>query len=107
MALLKLAADTQCSTLNMSIVSAFLDSYDLEAHTRRSVQIHKAQRDPALKTIEATFPTSIAHTKPDGGLFIWLTFPTGFDAEQHLAETAIPEARVAYVPGSPFLRCVH
>ncbi|WP_244292959.1 PLP-dependent aminotransferase family protein [[Micrococcus luteus] ATCC 49442] len=102
LALLKLAADTQCSTLNMSVVSAFLDSYDLQAHTRRSMQIHKTQRDLALETIKSTFPASIEHTSPDGGLFIWLTFPTGFDAGQHLAEVAIPDARAAYVPGSPF-----
>ncbi|WP_231745449.1 PLP-dependent aminotransferase family protein [Arthrobacter sp. EpRS71] len=102
LALLKLAADTQCSTLNMSVASAFLDEYDLTAHTRRSVQIHKTQRDLALETIQHTFPDTIDFSKPDGGLFIWLTFPKGFDAGKHLAEHAIPEDRVAYVPGAPF-----
>lgn len=100
--LLKLAADTQCSTLNMAAVSAFLDSYDLDAHVARSVQIHKAQRDLALETIADTFPESVLFTKPAGGLFIWLTFPDGFDAGRFLQEVAVPEARVAYVPGEPF-----
>ena len=39
-------------------------------------------------------------TKPEGGLFLWLTLPEGMNAEK-LFEKAI-EHKVAYVPGSAF-----
>lgn len=100
--LLKLAADTQCSTLNMAAASAFLERYDLDAHiaTIRSAYRHK--RDLMLGVIAEHFPPTVAHTTPDGGLFIWLTFPEGFDAAAFLRDEAIPTAKVAFVPGATF-----
>ena len=41
-------------------------------------------------------------TEPDGGLFVWLTFPAGFDAARFMAHDLLPEAKVAYVPGATF-----
>jgi 2-aminoadipate transaminase len=49
-----------------------------------------------------TFPADVQFTEPDGGLFIWLTFPPGFDAAAFMADTLLPEAKVAYVPGATF-----
>ena len=37
--LLKLASDTQCSTLNMAAVSMYLDSYDIDSHTLEVVGV--------------------------------------------------------------------
>ena len=47
-------------------------------------------------------PADVHTTRPDGGLFVWLTFPTGFDAAAFMAERLLPQARVAYVPGATF-----
>ena len=55
-----------------------------------------------LDTIRSTFPGDIAFTDPSGGLFTWLTFPEGFDAATFMLERALPEAKVAYVPGATF-----
>ena len=41
-------------------------------------------------------------TDPEGGLFTWLTFPEGFDATAFMRDVALPQARVAYVPGETF-----
>jgi hypothetical protein len=35
-------------------------------------------------------------------LFTWLTFPEGFDATGFMRDVALPQARVAYVPGATF-----
>ena len=37
-----------------------------------------------------------------GGLFTWLSFPQGFDATDFMRTVALPQARVAYVPGATF-----
>jgi 2-aminoadipate transaminase len=100
--LLKLAADTQSSTLNMSAILAFTEQYDLDAHIARLVDAYRVKRDVMLATIDATFPAGIERTTPSGGLFTWLTFPEGFDSAAFMKDVAIPEARVAYVPGAPF-----
>jgi 2-aminoadipate transaminase len=100
--LLKLAADTQCSTLNMAAASGYLDRYDIDEHIATIRAAYRRKRDLMLSTIEELFPPSVTHTSPDGGLFTWLTFPEGFDAAAFLHDEAIPRAKVAYVPGATF-----
>ena len=48
----------------------------------------------------ATFPQGTASTKPEGGLFIWVTLPEGMDAVKLLPKCV--EKGVAYVPGTHF-----
>jgi 2-aminoadipate transaminase len=100
--LLKLAADTQSSTLNMAATSAYLSRYDIDAHVASVVPVYRRKRDLMLATLAATFPASVSFTRPDGGLFTWLTFPDDFDAAAFLADRLLPEAKVAYVPGATF-----
>jgi 2-aminoadipate transaminase len=100
--LLKLAADTQCSTLNMAAVSLYLDSYDIESHIDTIRQVYLRKKDLMLDTIRAHFPDEITFTDPQGGLFTWLTFPDAFDTEVFMRDHALPQAKVAYVPGATF-----
>ena len=99
--LLKLAADTQNSTLNMTAASEYLSRYDIEAHLARALPVYRHKRDLMLATMAETFPASVRFTNPDGGLFVWLTLP-GLDAAAFMAETMLPEAKVAWVPGATF-----
>ncbi|MEO8264969.1 MAG: PLP-dependent aminotransferase family protein [Ilumatobacteraceae bacterium] len=100
--LLKLAADTQCSTLNMAAVSLYLDSYDIDSHIDTIRQVYRHKKDLMLDTIRAQFPDDVTFTDPQGGLFTWLTFPEGFDTEVFMRDHALPQAKVAYVPGATF-----
>ncbi len=102
LALLKLAADTQCSTLNMAATAAYLDRFDIDAHIEILRDAYRRKRDLALETIARCFPDTIRHTRAQGGLFTWLTFPEGFDAAAFMRDRALPEAKVAYVPGGTF-----
>jgi 2-aminoadipate transaminase len=102
LALLKLAADTQNSTLNMAATSDYLSRYDIDAHIARAVPVYRHKRDLMLATMAERFPDDVQFTEPDGGLFVWLTFPAGFDATEFMADTLLPEAKVAYVPGATF-----
>lgn len=102
LSLLKLAADTQCSTLNMFAVSLYLDHYDLDRHIESIRSAYQRKKDLMLDTIAKTFPQCVSFTKPSGGLFTWLTFPESFDAGRFMIERAVPEAKVAYVPGTSF-----
>ena len=101
-ALLKLAADTQNSTLNMAATSGYLSRYDIDAHLERVVPVYRRKRDLMLATMAEHLPPEVHFTTPGGGLFTWLTFPAGFDAAAFMAETLLPRAKVAYVPGATF-----
>lgn len=102
MTLLKLGADTQCSTLNMTAVSSLLENYDLDGHLERTRRHYKKRKDTMLNALREHLPQDIRFTDPAGGLFTWATFPDGFDARKFLLECAIPKFEVGYVPGEPF-----
>ena len=100
--LLKLAADTQCSTLNMAAASLYLDRFDIDAHIATMRPAYRHKRDLMLDTLRTGFPGTVRFTVPAGGLFTWLTFPAPFDTETFMREVALPRAGVAYVPGRTF-----
>ena len=102
LSLLKLAADTQSSTLNMAATSAYLARYDLDAHIAEAVPVYRHKRDLMLQTMAEAFPDTVQWTQPDGGLFTWLTFQPGFDAAAFMTEKLLPLAKVAFVPGATF-----
>ena len=86
----------------MAAASAFLERFDLDAHIAEVNAVYRRKRDLMLELIAEHLPPSIAFTRPEGGLFTWLTFPAGFDATAFLRDEAIPNAKVAFVPGEPF-----
>jgi 2-aminoadipate transaminase len=102
MGLLKVAADTQTSTLNMAATSLFLDRYDLNAHIAMLRTAYRRKKDVMLDAIRQHFPQEVRLTDPEGGLFTWATFPESFDATAFMRDVALPQAHVAYVPGATF-----
>jgi DNA-binding transcriptional MocR family regulator len=46
-------------------------------------------------------PKGVTWTKPEGGLFVWVTLPPHVDAAA-LLKRAVAEAKVAFVPGHAF-----
>jgi 2-aminoadipate transaminase len=100
--LLKLAADTQCSTLSMTATSLFLQRYDVDAHIAVIRDTYLRKKQAMLQAIRANFPPQVTFTDPHGGMFTWLSFPAHFNATRFLAEQALPKGKVAYVPGATF-----
>ena len=100
--LLKLAADTQCSTLNMAAASLYLERYDLDDHVDTLRAAYRRKKNLMLDTIRQHFPQEVTFTDPEGGLFTWLTFPKDFDTTRFMRDHALGKAKVAYVPGGSF-----
>lgn len=53
-----------------------------------------------MEAIQASFPSDVSYTKPEGGLFSWITLPEGVNGRDLLI-TAIAK-KVAFVPGGAF-----
>jgi 2-aminoadipate transaminase len=99
---LKMAADTQNSTLNMFAIDRFIEKYDLDEHINSMKGTYKYRRDLLMNAIESELPSCVKYSNPQGGLFIWLTFPEHIDATDLMYNHSLPDARVAYVPGEAF-----
>ena len=102
LARLKLANDTQCSTLNMMAASMFFEHYSVADHVARVAAVYHRKRALMFNVLDSVFPDSVQYTRAEGGLFTWLTFPDGFDTTRFMLEEALPKAQVVYVPGAPF-----
>jgi len=98
--LIKQGADLQSSSISQREVSLFLDRYNLDDHIAKIVRLYRSRRDLMLNSLDGQFPVSVRYTRPEGGLFLWLTFPARIDSEA-LALKCL-ERKVAYVPGRPF-----
>ena len=53
-----------------------------------------------ITAIEENFPAEVSFTRPEGGMFLWVTLPERLSALE-LFEHAVRE-KVAFVPGTPF-----
>lgn len=62
---------------------------------------YRAKRDVMLQTLTDTMPDGVSWTRPEGGMFVWLTLPAHIDARQ-LLEEALEDDKVAFVPGQAF-----
>lgn len=98
--LVKQGADLQCSTIAQREVNKFLEMYDLDAHVEKIIQVYRKRRDLMLETMEKEFPAGVTFTRPQGGLFTWVTFPEHMDAAEVMKKSL--EEKVAFVPGQSF-----
>jgi DNA-binding transcriptional MocR family regulator len=98
--LMKQAADLHSATLNqMAIHRVASDGFEKQLTRIRAT--YKARRDAMLASLERHMPEGVRWTRPDGGMFIWVTLPERLDGAALLAES-IKSERVAFVPGKAF-----
>ena len=102
LAIAKQSIDLCASPFNQLITTEFLKQGFLENHIKTINAMYKEKRDAMLNALEKYIPkdVGISWTRPEGGLFMWMTYPENFDCDEMFPE-AIKE-NVAYVIGSAF-----
>lgn len=96
----KQGADLHSNILVQRIVYQHLQDQDLDQHIRTVRAVYNRQRDLMVEMLERYCPAEVQFTRPEGGMFLWVTLPEGMSALT-LFEEAIKE-NVAFVPGSAF-----
>ncbi len=96
----KQAADLHTNYLSQRTLHRYLMDNDLDAHIRAITRCYRTQRDAMVDVIERQFPEEVSFTKPEGGMFLWVTLPEGCSAME-LFRKALEE-NVAFVPGEAF-----
>ena len=100
LSLITQAAVLQTSTLNMMVVSKYLDMFDVDKHVAEIRPVYKHRCEVMINAMRETFPEEAKFTDPDGGLFTWVELPDRINTRD-LAVKALEE-NVAFVPGSGF-----
>jgi DNA-binding transcriptional MocR family regulator len=98
--LMKQAADLHSATTNQ-IVTDLVARDQFESHVAKLRTVYKARRDHMLAALAREMPEGVSWTKPEGGMFVWVTLPQGMDGADLLAQSLKTE-RVAFVPGRAF-----
>ncbi|WMW23192.1 PLP-dependent aminotransferase family protein [Methanolobus mangrovi] len=96
----KQAADLHSNYLSQRIIYQYLLDNDIDEHILKIKAAYGARRDLMVNMMAEHFPGEIGYTKPEGGMFVWVTLPDGISS-MDLFELAIKE-NVAFVPGTPF-----
>ncbi len=97
---LKQGADLQTATFNQIVAYEVARGGFLDRHVKRIRQVYGERRNAMLGALERHFPKDARWTRPQGGLFLWVTLPAGVDSMALLDEAL--RAKVAFIPGVPF-----
>ena len=102
--LMKQAGDLHVSTINQEVaLRAARRLFPEHLDTIRDA--YRTKRDTMLAALDEFMPETVSYTRPEGGMFIWLTLPENIDS-RHLLEQALHDAKVAFVSGQAFF-CDH
>ena len=98
--LMKQAADLHSSTINQMAISHVAErGFDVQVAKIKAV--YSKRRDCMLAALDKYMPEGASWTRPEGGMFIWITLPEGIDGAKLLAKS-LETAKVAFVPGKAF-----
>ena len=96
----KQASDLHTNAFTQMHAYQYLINYNANHHISRIKDLYGKQLNAMLESIDKYFPKEVEYTKPEGGMFLWVTLPEAFSTLR-LFNLAIKQ-NVAFVPGYPF-----
>ena len=98
--LMKQAADLHSSTINQMVICHVAQAM-FDDHVATIRDVYRARRDAMLEALTVHMHKGVTWTKPEGGMFVWVTLPDRMNGAD-LLEQSLKSERVAFVPGSAF-----
>lgn len=96
----KQASDLHSNYFTQRVIHQYLMDNEIDEHIEKIKEMYRNQRNTMVFMMEKYFPENVAYTKPEGGMFLWVTLPEGLSS-MDLFDLAIKK-NVAFVPGSAF-----
>ncbi|MDO8841328.1 PLP-dependent aminotransferase family protein [Methanocalculus sp.] len=93
----KQAADLHSNLFSQMILTRYLRDNSLDDHISRITSVYKEKCRLVCEHLDAL---GLAHTNPEGGMFLMATLPEGISS-MHLFEEGVREG-IAILPGVPF-----
>ncbi len=97
----KQVSDVHTTILSQIICSEFLKRVDFDAHLAHLAAIYSHKCGLMLSELDKKVNPAFKYTRPQGGLFIWMTLPEKADMMEFCRRCAAE--KVAVVPGSAFM----
>ena len=100
MVVAKQVEDVHTDQFFQMLCSQFIEEYDIDAHIEKIRAIYRRKCGIMLEALDTYMPKEVKYTRPDGGLFVWLTLPERVNLQEYVAKCL--EKKVAVVPGTAF-----
>ncbi|MDR1673840.1 MAG: PLP-dependent aminotransferase family protein [Oscillospiraceae bacterium] len=101
MTVCKQVADVHTNIWAQAVCERFTATADLDRHFNALRNIYRKKSSFMLELADKHFSPSVKYTKPEGGMFVWVTLPDSTDMLA-FCRKAVEEYKVAAVPGTAF-----
>jgi len=98
--LAKQTADLCTSAFVQRILARYIEKGLLEVNLQKTIALYRDRRDFMLQCLARYMPDEVSWTKPEGGLFLFVTMPSKLNAAAVLKKAI--DHNVAFVEGSSF-----
>ena len=98
--LIKQASDLATSALNQMIALDVVSTH-LDAAVATACEVYRERCESMLEALSTFMPEGVSWTRPEGGLYVWMTLPPQVDGDE-LARKAIADHGVSTISGSAF-----
>jgi 2-aminoadipate transaminase len=92
--------DLHTNTLAQALAAEYLTGGYLERQIPKILELYAPRQAAMLEALERHLPEDFRWSKPEGGMFVWVEGPQGFDAVE--LQRRVIERGVAFVPGRYF-----
>jgi len=99
----KQGADLHTAVFNQMIALEVSQHGFLDKHVQKIIEVYRERRDVMLDALEEHMPKGVSWTRPQGGLFLWVTAPEHINTANMMIEAV--QEKVAFVPGESFYPC--
>ena len=100
MVVAKQSEDVHTNQFFQMLCYKFMTECDLDSHIAMIREVYGRKCKLMLECLEKELPAAVKFTRPEGGLFIWVTLPDGVDASAFLK--ACMAEKLMIVPGATF-----
>jgi 2-aminoadipate transaminase len=96
----KQASDLHTNIFTQCVLAEYLKQGNFDTHIQKIRDVYGRQCKAMIGSINKHFPKNVHFTRPEGGMFLWVTLPEHISSMK-LFEVAIKK-KIAFVPGHPF-----
>lgn len=101
MVVAKQVEDVHSNIYFQMLTYRYMTRCNLDGHIAKINDLYRAKCELMLKTLDENMPREVKYTRPEGGLFIWVTLPEKVDMPSFVKRCL--EDKLAVVPGNTFL----
>jgi len=86
--------------LTQRVTARYIERGLMGSHIGDIIDLYQPKKEAMVESLEKFMPEGVTWTNPEGGMFIWVTFPEHVDTTALFDEAL--KKKVAFIPGAKF-----